>query len=128
MEMNNQGMPSPDQAKFKGQILNQIYRVWLFRKLLPVLALEVALFSFVFYQIARAVFIQKVFENALSVFFANPPQLAGYLFSSFSNAALWTKVLGIAALVIVAFLIRHITQGILRLILVRENYFSRIGK
>ena len=114
--------------QFKGQVLNQIYRVWLFRKLLPVLIFEVLLFSFVFYQIGRAIFVQKVFENALSVFFANPSHIINYALSSFANAALWTKVLGITAVIIIAFLIRHITQGILRLILVRENYFSRVGK
>lgn len=115
-------------AKIKGQILRQVYRVWLFRKLLPVVAGEIVLLSVVLYGLSRAVFIQRVFENALNVFFVNPSGIGLFVFSMFAQAPLATQVLGFGVLLLLAFIIRHLTQGMLRLFLVRENYFSRIGK
>lgn len=117
--------PSP---RFKGEILKQVYRVWLFRKLLPVFLLEIAVFALILYRLGRSVFIQRVLENALNVFFVNPSGIVSFFFSAFANASVATKVLTLLAAVLVAFLLRHLTQGFLRLILVRENYFSRAGK
>lgn len=117
--------PSP---RFKGEVLKQIYRIWLFRKLLPVLIFEVAVFAFVLYRLGRSVFIQRVLENALNVFFINPSGVFSFLFSAFQNASVATKVMTVITAILVALLLRHLTQGILRLILVRQNYFSRAGK
>lgn len=116
------------EAKLKGQILRQIYRVWLFRKLLPVLLLEVAVLAVVLYKLGQAVFVQRVLENALRVLFANPEQIFSFVVSAFTQASWATNLLGFAVLAFIALLIRHITQGILRLILVKENYFARIQK
>lgn len=114
--------------RFKGEILRQIYRVWLFRKLLPVLILEIVLFAAVLYFLGRAVFIQRVFENALNVLFSDPPQIFSFVVKAFVNAKFATQVFTLVAAVFLALVLRSVTQGILRLILVRENYFSRVGK
>lgn len=113
--------------RFKGEILKQIYRVWLWRKFLPILLIEVGVLSFIIYELAQAVFLQRVIENAMNVFFQNPPRIFSFFISAFVGTGFATKVLIIAIIVALALVIRHITQGILRFILVRENYFSKVS-
>lgn len=114
--------------RFRGQIVQKIYRVWLVRKLLPVLVMEIAIFSFILYKLGKAVFFQTIVNNALNVFLINPPQIFSFLISAFNKAPFGTKLLGIGVVVFIALLLRHLTQGALRLILVRQNYFGRIQK
>ncbi|KKU03858.1 MAG: hypothetical protein UX07_C0051G0011 [Parcubacteria group bacterium GW2011_GWA2_45_30] len=114
--------------KFKGEILRQVYRVWLFRKLLPVVIAEIVGFSAVLYILSRTVFIQRVLENAFAVIFAEPGRIVPFAFSAFTNASAGTRILFIVVLVLLAFVMRHLTQGLLRLILVRENYFEQVAK
>lgn len=113
--------PSP---RFKGEILNRIYRVWLFRKLLPVLLLEIAVLTIILFMIGRAVFMQRILENGLNVFFADPPAIFSFLANAFQHASGPTKILTLLGTLLQALAIRHLTQGILRLILVKQNYFS----
>lgn len=114
------------QSKFRGEVLNKVYRVWLFRKLLPVLLAEVLALTLVLYFLGRTVFIQRVIENALNVLFLNPPQIVAFGVDAFSDATLLTKIFSIAVVVFLALSVRHLTQGFLRLILVKENYFAKI--
>ncbi len=120
-----ESMPGAERPRFRGQILARIYRVWLLRKLAPVLAIEVALVSLVLYKLGQTVFIQQVIQNALGVLFTNPAGIFRFIAAAFTNAAFATKVLAVAFVVIVAFFIRHATQGMLRYILVRQNFFGR---
>ena len=127
MIMNTiQQSSSPSSLRFNGQILQSVYRVWLFRRLAPVLIGETILLSLLLYGMGRLIFVQRVLENGLNVFFANPPQIVSFLFEAFLHARGITKLLAVIILVLVALLIRHVTQGILRLILVRQNYFARV--
>lgn len=114
--------------KFRGELLKQIYRVWLFRKLAPALFLEVALISLFLYQMGEVVFVQRVIENAATVLFNDPPQIFRFFVSAFTNAPALTKVMTVSVLLLVALILRHLTQGVLRLILVRENFFSKLPK
>lgn len=114
--------------KFRGDLLKQIYRVWLFRKLAPVLFLEVVLISLFLYQMGEVVFMQRVVENAATVLFNDPPQIFRFFVSAFTNAPALTKVMTVSVFVLVALILRHLTQGVLRLILVRENFFSKLQK
>lgn len=120
--------PISSSPRFRGEVLKQIYRVWLFRKLLPVLLLEIILFAVIFYQIAQAIFFQRIVENAMNVFFTRPTGIFAFFVSAFINATVVTKLLIIAIAASLAFLIRHLTQGVLRYILVKENYFSSLKK
>ncbi len=113
-------------SKFRGEILRKIYRVWLFRKLLPVLVLEVAILTVVLYWLGRAVFFQRIFENALNVLFLEPQQIFNFLLTMFTNATLLARILGFVVLVLFVLVVRHFTQGVLRLILIKENYFSKV--
>lgn len=123
--MNN-STPQTVAPRFKGEVINKIYRVWLFRKLLPVLVLEVAILTVVLYWLGRAVFFQRIFENALNVLFLEPRQIIDFVFVMFAHATSLARILGFVVLVLFVLIIRHFTQGILRLILVRENYFSKV--
>ena len=114
--------PSP---RFRGELLNRIYRVWLFRKWLPIFGVEVVALAALLYWLGKVVFLQRVIENALNVIFTNPPAALSFFVAAFANASVVTKVLTAIAAVATALLVRHFTQGVLRLILVRQNYFGR---
>ena len=120
--------PTSEKQAFRGQVLRQIYRVWLVRKFLPVFIGEIAVLSFLLYQAGRIVFAQRVIENAFNVLFNNPQGIVNFGVTAFSNASSPVKLFTIAIAVFGALVIRRATQGILRLILVRENYFARVGK
>ncbi len=127
--MNNPSSPALSlNPKLRGHVLKQIYRVWLFRKLLPVLIGEVVVLSVVLWVVGKIVFVQRILQNVVAVIFGNFYQLPTFLVSAFNHASPSTKLLGTAVLILVALVIRHVTQGILRLILVRENFFSKIPK
>ena len=55
--MNDTAAGLTKQSKFRGEVLNKIYRVWLFRKLLPVLAAEILVLSAALYFLCRSIFI-----------------------------------------------------------------------
>lgn len=112
-------------ARFRGQVLARVYRVWLFRKLLPVMVAEIVILAVVIFWLTRAVFIRRVVENAFNVFFTNPPAVFSFAVSAFVHAGTFTQVLVVMIAVALALFVRHLTQGILRLILVRENFFGR---
>lgn len=111
--------------QFRGEILNRIYRVWLFRKFLPILVIEVLALSLALYWFVGAVFVERVFENAIRVFFDSPPQIFIFVLSAFAGAPLVTKLLALVISALLALLVRQLTQGFLRLILVRQNYFRK---
>lgn len=115
-------------SRFHGQILRQVYRVWLFRKLAPALIAETVILSAVLYWVGRIVFVQQIIVNALNVLFRNPPQIFSFFISAFAHAYGLTRFLAILIIVLAALLIRHSTQGVLRFILVRQNYFARAQK
>ena len=113
--------------RFRGEVLKRIYRVWLFRTFLPVLLIEVAAFTFILYKLAQAIFFQRVLENAMNVFFKDPPHVVSFFLWAFVDARFATKILVIAVIAALALVIRQLTQGLLRFILVRQNYFAKIG-
>lgn len=125
--MNTSFEKSPSRSpRFRGELLNQIYRVWFVRRFLPVIIAEVVVLSALLYFLARAVFVRQIIENALGVFFASPPHLLSFVIFAFLYASVAVKIMGFTLLLLLAFFIRSIVQGILRWILVRQNYFGRI--
>lgn len=117
----------PGEQKFKGQILQNIYRVWLFRTFAPVLVAEVILLAAVLYTLGRTVFVERILGNFFKVLFADPAGIPTFLVGAFSHSSWTARATAIAAAVALAFIIRHVTQGILRFILVKKNYFSRVN-
>ena len=124
--MNDLALQKIDRPRFKGTILKQVYRVWLVRRFLPVLVAEEAVISFILYALARFVFVERVLDNGFTLFFARPGGIFSFLVSGFLNASATAQVLVLGVVLLAALLIRHITQGILRFILVRENYFGKV--
>jgi len=124
--MNNTALQNINQPRpLRGTILKQIYRVWLWRRFLPVLVAEVAVLSFIIYALARLVFVERVLANGFHVAFEHPEGIFTFLVRGFLHAPLATQVMTLGAVLLGSLLIRHITQGILRFILVKENYFGR---
>ena len=121
------GVNAASRPRFRGEILRRIYRVWLLRRLAPVLVGEVAITAFLLYGFSRLVFVERVLQNALNVLFQNPPGIFPFAVSAFLHAPAGTKIVIAGLVVVLSFIIRLITQGILRYILVKENYFSRVG-
>lgn len=115
--------PSP---RFKGEILQQVYKVWLFRKFLPVLVIEVFVFSLLFYKLGHTIFMQRVIENSLNVFFARPEKIFPFAVSIFLHTRGAVKILSVGVALCAGLLIRHVSQGILRSILIRKRYFEKI--
>lgn len=113
-------------SRFRGEILRQIYRVWLFRKLAPIVFAEIILLTLAISELANAIFVRRVAENALNVFSQNPSGIFLFFAAAFTHTSFLTKILILAFFAVIAFLVRHLTQGILRFILVRENYFRKI--
>ena len=68
----------------------------------------------------------SVMENGMNVFFLHPRQIFGFIITAFDKASNATKILTLSAVVFSALLIRHLTQGLLRLLLVKEHYFSKL--
>ncbi|OGZ96169.1 MAG: hypothetical protein A3B34_03385 [Candidatus Sungbacteria bacterium RIFCSPLOWO2_01_FULL_54_21] len=112
-------------TRFRGDVLRRIYRVWLVRKLAPILLIEIAVLSALLYGLGRLVFVERVFANALTVLFREPSGIASFAVSAFLHAPVTAKLFSVALVILLALLIRLVTQGMLRFILVRENYFSR---
>ena len=115
-------------TRFRGDILRRIYRVWLVRKLAPILLVEIAVLSVLLYGLGRLVFVERVFANGLTVLFREPSGIVSFTVAAFLHAPVVAKLFSIALVVLIALLIRLVTQGMLRFILVRENYFSRVDK
>jgi len=128
MDMNTTTETMNVAPRFHGQVLNRIYRVWLFRKFLPVLLSEVVVLSVVFYELAKLIFLQRIAENAMNVFFQNPSHIFSFFVWAFVDARFGIKVLVVAIVVAIALVIRQVTQGLLRYILIRQNYFAKVGK
>ncbi len=114
-------------SKFQGELLQKIYKGWLWRELLPVVIGEIIVLSVLVYFVGRAIFVQKVIENILTILFANPKEIFEFMAVAFTKTTTAAKLIGIGLLVALALFVRHITQGILRFILIKENYFSRVG-
>lgn len=122
-----EGIAAAGSARFRGDVLRRVYRVWLLRKLVPILIAEIAVLSLLLYGLGRMIFVERVFANAVTVLFREPSDIASFGVSAFLHAPVAAKFFTVALVVLVSLLIRLVTQGMLRFILVKENYFSRIN-
>lgn len=124
--VKKEGNAAGSTARFRGDILRRIYRVWLLRRLAPILLAEIAAVSLLLYGLGRMIFVERVLANAVTVLFREPSGIASFGISAFLHAPVAAQFFTVALVVLVALLIRLVTQGMLRFILVKENYFSRI--
>lgn len=92
---------------------------------MPIFLIEIVVLSVIIYQFSRLVFVEKVLENFFRILLQNPYGSLTFLSSAFGQTTTINKVLTVAVVILVALLLRMLTQGILRFILVRKNYFGR---
>ncbi|MEK7541245.1 MAG: hypothetical protein AAB533_00095 [Patescibacteria group bacterium] len=126
--MTTEHVGAAGTTRFRGDVLRRIYRVWLVRKLAPILLLEIVVLSVLLYGLGRLVFVERIFVNALAVLFREPSGIVGFGVSAFIHAPAAAKLFAIGLVVLLALVIRLVTQGMLRFILVKENYFGRIDE
>ena len=110
--------------RLRGQVLRKIYRIWLWRKLVPMLVIETAILTFVFIRLSTLVFMQRIIENATTVLFNSPSSIVSFAVSTFATASRLEQFLAVGFVILGVLFVRHLTQGVLRWILVRANYFG----
>lgn len=84
------------------------------------------MFTALLYQLGRVVFVRQVIENGVNILFTNPAGIFSFAASAFFNAGVATKIITLAIALALALLVRHLSQGALRFILVRQNYFASL--
>lgn len=120
---NNANKIMNNSSGFKTQILWKVYLVWFFRRILPLVALEVLVLGAAVYFLARFIFVEKVISNTLAAAANNPLVIFTYLFYAFLGTTLINKVLIIALLSIGALLLRDIGRT-----LVSYRMTSKVAK
>ena len=61
----------------------------------------------------------------LNIVFLRPQGMGEFLYAAFRGASAGEQALAVGIVILGAFVIRHITQGMLRWILVRVDYFKK---
>jgi len=115
-------VPGP---RFRGEILRRVWRVWLLRRFLPVLAVEVVGLTLFAYWLAHAVFVRRIIENALNVFFDNPAKVIEFIIFAFLYASIAVKALVFVVLVILTLLVWKTGKAVVRYAMLKEHYFGK---
>lgn len=96
----------------KNRILWQIYIVWFFRRILPLMVVEVAVIALALQLFAHNVFVAQVLENAGLVASANYWNILKYLIKAFLNSKLITQLIVLGSLGLIALLIRAFLKSL----------------
>lgn len=91
---------------FKNKIIWRVYIAWFFKRILPLLILEVLFLAVAAYFFAQYVFIERVVDNTLIGAARNPFQMFSYLFWAFLQAGLLKQIAAVALLALGALLLR----------------------
>lgn len=83
-------------SALKAKILWRVYITWLFKRILPLLVLELAILVVAVYLLARFVFIEKVVSNTFLAASNSPLLIVSFMFSAF----LYTTFLNQAIIVV----------------------------
>ena len=97
---------------FKNKIIWRVYIAWFFKRILPLLVLEVLFLGAAAYFFAQYVFIERVVDNTLIGAARNPFQMFSYLFWAFLQASLLKQVVAVALLALGALLLRDFGRTI----------------
>lgn len=98
---------------FKNRILWKIYLIWFFRRILPLIIIEIAVVIMALKIFAKNVFVGKVLENAALASESNWWEFIKYLASSFSQTHPIVQVTIIAILGLGALFLRDIGRTII---------------
>jgi hypothetical protein len=77
----------------KNKIAWKVYRVWLFKRIIPLFILELVLLTLALWILGRLVFVQQVFTNAFLASAQNPLILASYMFKAFWATSILKKII-----------------------------------
>ena len=95
----------------KTTIMRRVKAIWFFRRVLPFLAVELALVAIVLQQIASSVFVNHVIQNAaVHTFERSPVMFADFFFRAFLNTETLIQTLVIASLIGSVFLLRDMAR------------------
>ncbi len=97
----------------KNRILWRIYVLWFFRRIMPLIVLQVALFALALKVFARYVFVSKVFRNAALMSEFSYWDVLKFIYNAFINTHPLTQVVILIILGVVALLIRDLVRALL---------------
>lgn len=97
----------------KSRILWRVYILWFFRRIVPLMVLQVVLFSLAVKVFARYVFVSKVFQNAALVSGSSYLDVLKFIYKAFINTHPLTQVVLLIILGVVAILIRDLIRALL---------------
>ncbi len=107
----------------KKKILWHIYLAWFFKRILPIIILEIGVVVMAVYFLAKFVFIERVVGNSLTWAAHNPISLFAFFISAFVHTTLLKQIIIIIGLALGALLIRDIGR-----IIVSYQSTSRAAK
>ena len=98
--------------KLKNRLLWKIYLIWFFRRIVPLILLQLAIFSIALKTFADNVFISRVFKNAALAADSGYWTFFKYLFFSFFNTGPLTQLVILVGLGVTALIIRDISRSL----------------
>jgi len=112
-----------DTNSIKNKIAWKVYFVWLFKRVIPLFALELVFLVLAFWLLGKLVFVQQVFTNAFLASAQNPLTVAIYMFNSFLDTDPVKKLIIVVLLGLGVLFMRDIGRA-----LVSYSTTSRIAK
>lgn len=98
---------------FRNKVLWRVYLVWFFRKILPLILLQIGILIFALKIFAQEVFVGKVLENAALASDANYWQFIKYLATAFLQTHFLVQIAVLLVLGIGALLLRDAGRSLL---------------
>lgn len=102
---------------FKARILGKIYLIWFFRRIVPLMLIQIALVVFALKIFAKNVFVSKVLQNIGLVADRNYWEVFNYLLEAFLRTHIAVQVAILVGLGFIALLLRDIFRAIIAYIL-----------
>lgn len=97
----------------KNRILWSVYVLWFFRRIMPLIVLQVVLFALALKVFARYVFVSKVFRNAALMSEFSYWDVLKFIYNAFINTHPLTQAVILIILGVTALLIRDLIRALL---------------
>lgn len=117
MRTNSIKFENPMQA----QIMRQVYLVWFFKKALPFVLLEGLILFILLNQVARYVFVEKVLEGFVKIFFSNPFEFLAFFGKTFLKTKTIVQISLIGSSALALILSKNILQCVIQFHLVKNE-------
>ena len=99
------------QDLYKNKILWRIYVIWFFRRIIPLMLLQVAIFGLALQLFAKNVFVSKVLQNIGQVSELGYWAVLRYLLNSFLATHPITQVIILVILGVISLILRDLARG-----------------